>query len=83
MEWGMGKERNGRCARVEHHSAFSHKHLNVGENEAHLCSYGFRTKPYFHANDSVLSLLPELGTMGSKRGSWGDPLLYQLACVAT
>ena len=34
--------------------------------------------PYGIVNDFVLSLLPELGTLGSKRGSWGDPLLYQL-----
>ena len=35
-----------------------------------------------NVNDFVLSLLAELGTMGSKRGSWGDPLLYQLVPFA-
>ena len=34
--------------------------------------------PCGDVNDFVLSQLPEFGTMGSKRGSWGDPLLYQL-----
>ena len=29
------------------------------------------TYPYLDANGSVLSLLPELGTMGSKRGEAG------------
>ena len=41
------------------------------------------TDPYRDANNSVLSPLPELGTMGSKRGgSWGDPLPYQLVSIS-